>query len=135
MSYAPVDFNTNMEMNQEKNRGIERSAIEVESLEQWNSILESTNNIPIVLKFSADFCGPCKVLEKSPKYLKLIEIFSENCLFLKINIEKMEAIANRFSISSVPTMIVLYNGEIVKQVTGASSSAVDEIASKLNSLV
>ncbi len=94
--------------------------VHVESVEQWNQIVsdhEKAKNI-LVCKFSANWCGPCKAL--APKVESLAQNYDETkVLFLSIDIEENEEIANKFNITSLPTTLIIKNCDIYKTITGA----------------
>ena len=107
--------------------------IDIISVNQWNDVLKGTDDVPIVLKFGAEWCKPCKIIEPHFKLLSEEENY-KNALFLKIDIDTMPQLAEKFDIASVPTFIVLHRGEIVKKTSGASMSTLAEIRAALNGL-
>ena len=70
----------------------------------------------VLLDFYADWCGPCRMV--SPL---VDEIAEENPSYLvgKINVDNEPELAEEFGVSSIPTLVVMQNGEIKNQVTGA----------------
>ena len=82
--------------------------------ENFDSVREGDRTV--LLDFYADWCGPCRMV--SPI---VDEIASEHPEYLvgKINVDDEPELARRFGIVSIPTLIVLRNGETVKKVTGA----------------
>ena len=70
----------------------------------------------VLLDFYADWCGPCRMV--SPL---VDEIAEENPSYLvgKINVDNEPELAEEFGVSSIPTLVVMKNGEIKSQVTGA----------------
>lgn len=72
----------------------------------------------VLLDFYADWCGPCRMV--SPI---VDEIAEENPQYLvgKINVDEEEELAGAFGVSSIPTLVVMKNGEIVNQSAGAKS--------------
>ncbi len=72
----------------------------------------------VLLDFYADWCGPCRMV--SPI---VDEIAEENPQYLvgKINVDEEEELAGAFGVSSIPTLVVIKNGEIVNQSAGAKS--------------
>lgn len=62
----------------------------------------------IIIDFYAPWCGPCKVL--SP-ILEQIENENENIKVYKINVDEESKLASEMGIRSIPTMIILKNGE------------------------
>jgi len=69
------------------------------------------------VKFGAEWCGPCKMLE--PKLNKLGEEYPD-VNFVSINVDDDPALAKKFQIRSLPTVILLNNGDEVTRVIGAS---------------
>ena len=70
----------------------------------------------ILLDFYADWCGPCRMV--SPI---IDEIARENPQYLvgKINVDDEAELAQNFGVMSIPTLVVIKNGKVVNQSTGA----------------
>ena len=70
--------------------------------------------LPIVLDFSAAWCGPCKMLTPI-----LEEVQKEVSIpMYKVNIDECENVARSLGIMSIPTMIVFKNGEEQEKIIG-----------------
>ena len=82
------------------------------------SNFESVKNSdkPVLLDFYADWCGPCRMV--SPL---VDEIAEENPQYLvgKINVDEEPELAGAFGVASIPTLVVMKNGEIAAQSVGA----------------
>ncbi len=74
----------------------------------------------VLLDFWASWCGPCRMV--SPL---VDEIAQENPQFLvgKVNVDEEPELAQKFGIMSIPTLVVMKGGKIVRQVTGARPKA------------
>lgn len=70
---------------------------------------------PVLLDFFAVWCGPCKML--SPVVEKIAGEHPE-IKVCKVNIDEEPSLAERFSIMSVPTLVVVKNGEVVRTSVG-----------------
>ena len=70
----------------------------------------------ILLDFYADWCGPCRMVAPIVE-----EIAKENddIIVGKVNVDSEHALASKFGIVSIPTLIVLKGGEVVKRSVGA----------------
>ena len=70
----------------------------------------------VLLDFYADWCGPCRMV--GPLVEQLAEEHPEY-LICKVNVDDEPALAAQFGIVSIPTLVVLRDGEVVKQSSGA----------------
>jgi thioredoxin 1 len=69
-----------------------------------------------VLKFSAAWCGPCKALSPVFEQIKG-EISGVN--YIDIDVDTNQAMAQAYSITSIPAVIIERNGEVVNKIMGA----------------
>ena len=85
-------------------------------INQSNFDLVKNSDKPVLLDFYADWCGPCRMVAPI-----IEEIANENPQYViaKINVDDEPALAQQFGIVSIPTLIVMKNGEVVHQVAGA----------------
>ena len=65
---------------------------------------------PVLVDFSAEWCGPCKMMPPILKELK--SKLGEAVTILKMDIDRNPAVAASYQIQSVPTLIVFQNGQI-----------------------
>jgi thioredoxin 1 len=83
----------------------------------WQGVETSTK--PVFLDFWADWCGPCKML--GPTFDRLAEKYGEQVTFAKINVDELPDIANKFAVRSIPTLVLLQNGNVVERLVGLRS--------------
>ncbi|MEA1982439.1 MAG: thioredoxin TrxC [Campylobacterota bacterium] len=82
------------------------------------------SDIPVIVDFWAPWCGPCKMM--GPNFKKAAQNFPLKTLFVKVNTENEQNLGARFSIRSIPTLIIFKAGKEVHR----SSGALDENAIK-----
>lgn len=70
----------------------------------------------VLVDFYADWCGPCRMV--SPIVDEIAEEHEEY-LVAKINVDEEPELAAEFSVFSIPTLVVIKNGEVVNTATGA----------------
>ena len=74
----------------------------------------------VLLDFYADWCGPCRMVAPI-----LHEIAEErpDVIVGKINVDEEEALAEAFGVYSIPTLVVMKDGKVVRQTSGARPKA------------
>jgi len=85
------------------------------------SVIESSNNQPILVDFWAEWCGPCKAL--GPILENVALEFEGKVAVKKINIDENPESPANFGIRSIPTIIMFKNGTVADTKIGLSSEA------------
>ncbi|MBS0319939.1 MAG: thioredoxin TrxC [Proteobacteria bacterium] len=79
------------------------------------------NDIPVVVDFWAEWCGPCKMM--APQFARAAGEMEPRVRFAKLDTEAAQEIAGRYGIRSIPTMIVFKGGREVARQSGAVDAA------------
>ena len=83
----------------------------------FQTLLEG--NLPVMIDFWAPWCGPCRMV--GPSIDKLAELYSSSAVIGKLNVDDETAIAQRFRVMSIPTVMIFKDGRAVETVVGARS--------------
>ena len=78
------------------------------------------NDIPVVVDFWAEWCGPCKMM--APAYARLAAEMEPEVRFLKVDTEAEQQLAAQYNIRSIPTVMLFRGGQLVAQRAGASDA-------------
>ena len=75
------------------------------------------NNKAIIVDFSAEWCGPCKMLAPILEELDGVA----PCKIVKVDVDENRALALQYAVASIPTLLVFRNGQLVNRSVGLIS--------------
>jgi thioredoxin 1 len=101
-------------------------------IELTNENFEATTKEGVALvDFWAPWCGPCRMI--APVIEELAEEFDGKAAICKVNTDEQQELASKFAVRSIPTILLMKDGEVVETMVGAASKAA--FAEKLNALL
>lgn len=89
------------------------------------------SDVPVLVDFYADWCGPCKAL--APIIDELADTYAGKAKICKLNIDEHRKLALNYKVMSIPTMFFFKGGEIKERVVGGLPKPV--IEEKLEALL
>jgi thioredoxin 1 len=78
-------------------------------MSKFNDIIKG--NTPVLIDFSAEWCQPCKMMPPILKDVK--KQLGDRIRILKVDVDRNPAIAQKYQIRNVPTLMVFKNGQVV----------------------
>jgi thioredoxin 1 len=79
------------------------------------------SDIPVLVDFWAEWCGPCKMI--APILEEAADQYRGKLRITKLNVDENAAVAARFNIRSIPTLLLFNKGEVVARQVGAVSQS------------
>ena len=79
------------------------------------------SDIPVLVDFWAEWCGPCRAL--APTIDELAGDYEGRAKVGKVDVDSNREVAAKFQIMSIPTIVIMKNGEVVKKVVGIADKA------------
>ena len=83
--------------------------------ENWCEVESSSK--PVLVDFWAEWCPPCRML--APTFEKLAANYGDQIIFAKVNVDELPEVAGQYGIRSIPTLLLLRDGEVLEELVGA----------------
>ena len=90
------------------------SALNINKDNFQNEVVNSDK--PVLLDFWASWCGPCRMVAP---VVEEIACERPDIKVGKVNVDEQPELASQFGVMSIPTLVVMKNGKVVNQATGA----------------
>ena len=84
----------------------------------------NNSNIPVVIDFWAEWCGPCKMI--APTLEKISQEYTGKILGGKVDIDDNQELAEQYHVRSIPTLMVFIGGEPSQVIVGAQKNIIED---------
>ncbi len=105
-----------------------KSTVEITDANFKQEVLES--NIPVLVDFWAEWCGPCKMI--APAVEELATEYQGKVKIGKLDVDSNPQMSMQYGIRSIPTLLIFKGGKVVDQIVGAPRDTKRALSEKLN---
>lgn len=97
------------------------STVKIDNQDQFFELFKQKEKA-VIVRFSAEWCGPCKSI--APIFTELADKFKDNLIVLNVDVEENQELASIFRVRSLPSVVSSYNGDVVEANLGAQRSEI-----------
>jgi thioredoxin 1 len=101
----------------------------ITSLQDFEETLKTAGQKPVIVDFYAQWCGPCKMI--APMFESLDKNYNSAIVFVKIDVDEANEVAEKYNVSSLPTFMVFWDMKPTKSVSGANQKVLERLVESL----
>ena len=89
------------------------------------------SDLPVIIDFWAEWCGPCKMM--GPVFEELSDDYKGKLKFAKVNVDENPELAGKFEVQGIPSLVVVKAGSEIDRIVGFAQK--DALKEKIDSLL
>jgi len=97
----------------------------------FDEMLKTLGDQPILIDFHASWCGPCRIVQKELEHVR--DKIGDKLHVFNIDTERFPSLGTRFQIAALPTLLLFKDGEVIHRIVGVETA--DEIMRQVGDFI
>ncbi len=129
--FCPKRASANQEMKDVPVVDEQHPVIHIENEAHFHKLLAESDEYPLIMKATADWCGPCKVIK--PVFLELAEehTVKNGLRFCEIDVDECDSLALSLGVSSIPAFHAYLSGDKIDDFSGAKKNELVQLINRV----
>mmetsp|Transcript_1221 Transcript_1221/g.2603 ORF Transcript_1221/g.2603 Transcript_1221/m.2603 type:complete len:205 (+) Transcript_1221:88-702(+) len=121
-----VDTTTTAATTSDDGEGNDEVVEHIDNLERWNELFTACKNATLIVKFTADWCKPCKAIQ--PAYVSVASKYCNKCSFTTLDIDgdECDVLSSKLKVAMMPTFVCFKGGNEVGRMSGGNGEKLSD---------
>jgi|LauGreDrversion4_1035100.scaffolds.fasta_scaffold379324_1 thiol-disulfide isomerase/thioredoxin len=118
-------FSSSAEAQVQSHAPLSETPFHVQSEEQWKQVILASKAKPVLVRFTAPWCGPCKKIE--PLFTSLGEASNGSAYFCSVDVDEFPDLMSTYQITGIPYFLKIVDGSVASSYKGSNEDGLKKL--------